>query len=290
MYLTVFRIELILGQKASSRDRYLFNCPGIARCRIQDISSPCSFFILSIPIVFTFTMKYALALSALAVSTFASTIPINVHEQSQQRDADPQPFSSFKESTLGDSNVWNGVTPAVSRRDLRQKTWNPPANLLPGLNQVWEHQMTTQGSDPVGFKNFGYDQVFAGKGKINYCVRWEGDRPVTAAERSRIEQQLRKQFNKWIAILAGYDGWPYSYVDVRVVGWAVNDKSLLLGDTTGIDVYTEKDSGGAPQCPESCGRFFHQDNNYSGCQKGAARHYGKSSSETHIKFNTDSHD
>jgi hypothetical protein len=36
------------------------------------------------------------------------------------------------------------------------------------------------------------------------------------------------------------------------------------------------DGGGAPQCAPDCGRFFHQDGNYSRCPGGAARHYDQS--------------
>ena len=140
--------------------------------------------------------------------------------------------------------------------------------------QVWDHEVSTY-SDALGFKNYGYDQVIAGNGSINYCVRWESTQTVTLAQRQNVETAVRRSFNKWIAGLAGFDGWPYDTVDVNVVGWAVKDKALLEGDTTGIDVYTTLDDAGAPQCDESCGRFFHQDGDYSGCASGADRHYGK---------------
>jgi hypothetical protein len=116
----------------------------------------------------------------------------------------------------------------------------------------------------------------AAKGKINYCVRWEGSTKVTAAQRTQVETAIRKQFNKWIAVLAGFEGFPYKTVDVNVVGWAVNNANLLEGDVSKIQVYTDKDADGIPQCAESCGRFFHQDGNYNSCKAGAARHYGKS--------------
>jgi hypothetical protein len=73
-----------------------------------------------------------------------------------------------------------------------------------------------------------------------------------------------------------YADFPFSKVNVKVVGWAVSDKSLLQGDTSSITVYTNKDSGGAPECAEACGRFFHQDNNYVGCSGGTAKHYDQS--------------
>ena len=164
----------------------------------------------------------------------------------------------------------------LTRRDLGQTTWNPPSNLVTPLNEVWDHEVSTY-ADALGFKNYGYDIVMAGEGKINYCVRWDSSKSVTAAQRTQVEAAVRKQFNKWIAVLAGFESFPYETVDVNVVGWAVRDKSLLQGDVSGIQVYTDTDSEGIPQCSEDCGRFFHQTGDYSKCAAGADRHYGKPS-------------
>ncbi|KAF2846381.1 hypothetical protein T440DRAFT_501779 [Plenodomus tracheiphilus IPT5] len=206
-------------------------------------------------------MKYAFALSALVASTFAGAIPGDVHKHIQRRAADPQPICSFEDHSFNDSNAWDAITPTTSKRDLAKTTWSPPSNLVTPLKQVWDHQIATY-SDPLGFKNYGYDQVIAGKGKINYCVRWEGNKKVTAAQRAQVETAIRKQFAKWIAILRNFEGWSYKTVDVNVVGK--------------IDVYTDKDEAGIPQCAESCGRFFNQNGDYSRCAKGAARHYDQS--------------
>ncbi|KAL4893546.1 hypothetical protein BDV59DRAFT_201731 [Aspergillus ambiguus] len=154
-------------------------------------------------------------------------------------------------------------------------TWSPPSDLVTPLSEVWEQEMSTY-SDPLGFTNYGYDQVMAGKGKINYCVRWDSTETVTEVQRQSIETAVRRSFNKWIAALAGFDGFPYSSVDVNVVGWAVRDKSLLQGDTSGIDIYTVTDADGIPECDPSCGRFFHQDGDYSSCAAGVDRHYDQS--------------
>ncbi|KAH2502923.1 hypothetical protein KXW70_001085 [Aspergillus fumigatus] len=127
----------------------------------------------------------------------------------------------------------------------QSSSWNPPANLVKPLN---EHQMATY-SDPMGFKNYGFDQIAAA---------------------------VTRSFNKWIAGLAGFDGFPYNTVEVNVVGYAVRDRSLLEGDTSGLDIYTTTDEGGIPQCDPRCGRFFHQDGDYSQCPGGASRHYDES--------------
>lgn len=40
-------------------------------------------------------------------------------------------------------------------------------------------------SDPMGFKNYGFDQVIAGRGQINYCVRWDSNQKVPPHNASR---------------------------------------------------------------------------------------------------------
>jgi hypothetical protein len=153
--------------------------------------------------------------------------------------------------------------------------WNPPANLVTPLNEVWAHQEATY---PVlyTFRNYGWDQVFANRGFINYCVRWDSSATVTAAQRDQIHAQLGRQFKKWMDVMAGHNNWPYADVPVRVVGWAVRDRNQLQWSDNSVDIYVNNIRENAPQCSEPCGRFFHQDGNYSGCPGGAARHYDMS--------------
>ncbi|WP_327316528.1 hypothetical protein [Streptomyces sp. NBC_01235] len=158
--------------------------------------------------------------------------------------------------------------------------WNPPANLVQPLNEVWNHVSTTY-PDLYGFRNYGWDQVMANKGSINYCVRWESDAPVSTALRDQIHAALKKQFAKWMAAQVengrAYDNWPYTTVPVNIVGWAVKDRSTLQWTDNSVDIYSGVlDDAGAPQCAPDCGRFFHQDGNYSKCPGGTARHYDQS--------------
>ena len=117
-------------------------------------------------------MKYSLAFSALVASSLASAIPPTFHQHMHRRAANPQPVCKFDpvSHTFNDLNAWDKTTPALTTRDLSETTWNPPSNLVTPLKQVWDHEVATY-SDPLGFKNYGYDQVMAGKGTINYCVR-----------------------------------------------------------------------------------------------------------------------
>ncbi|KAF1995475.1 hypothetical protein P154DRAFT_610822 [Amniculicola lignicola CBS 123094] len=218
-------------------------------------------------------MKTTLAISTLFGLSLAAPTPNSlIHNHKRLA----QPICTFDDHSFDDSNAWPALSSdPTSKRDLNSSTWTPPSNLVTPLKQVWNHEMSTY-SNPLGFMNYGFDQVIAAKGKINYCVRWDSSESVTAAQRTKVEAAIRRSFNQWMAVLAGFDGWPYATVDVNVVGWAVKNKALLQGDTSKITVYTTTDSAGVPQCAEGCGRFFHQDNNYSGCVGGSAKHYDQS--------------
>ncbi|RKN39056.1 hypothetical protein D7294_22895 [Streptomyces hoynatensis] len=158
--------------------------------------------------------------------------------------------------------------------------WNPPAELVQPLNEVWQHVESTY-PDLYGFRNYGWDQVVANGGHLNYCVRWDSSAPVTAQLRDRIESALQRQFGRWMDVMLdegeGTNGWPYREVPVNVTGWAVRDRSTLQWSDDSVDVYAGVlDGEGAPQCAPDCGRFFHQDGNYSRCPGGEARHYDMS--------------
>jgi hypothetical protein len=153
--------------------------------------------------------------------------------------------------------------------------WNPPSNLVTGLNQVWAHYEQTY-PRLLTFRNYGWDQLFANGGSINYCVRWDSPAPVSVALRDQIHAQLGRQFKKWMDVMVGHNNWPYANVPVRVVGWAVRDRAQLQWSDTSVDVYVNNIRENAPQCGEPCGRFFHQDGNYSGCPGGPSHHYDMS--------------
>ncbi|KAJ4265347.1 hypothetical protein NW762_004632 [Fusarium torreyae] len=193
-----------------------------------------------------------------------------------------QSFDSSKSDL--DGSVWQALTPVKARswdnmprnRPVkRQSGWNPPSDLAKPLKEVWDHEVKTY-SDALGFKNYGWDQVIAGKGKLNVCVRWESSAKVTAAQRTQVAEGLQQSYSAWMKWVSGWDNFPYADVKINVVGWAVKDKSLLEGSTEGLDIYTDKDADGIPQCSEKCGRFFHQDGDYSSCPGGAERHYDNS--------------
>ncbi|OBT70853.1 hypothetical protein VF21_10216 [Pseudogymnoascus sp. 05NY08] len=172
-------------------------------------------------------------------------------------------------------DVWaSALTKRQTSWTKRQTTWNPPSNLVTPLQEVWDHESSTYNNgDLVGFKNYGYDIIKASGGKLNFCVRWDSAATVTEAQRTAIASSLQTNVKKWTDNLAGFMGWPYDNIPVSVVRWAAKNTNLLQGSTSGIDVYTTADQDGVPECDPRCGRFFHQDNNYSSCPGGADRHY-----------------
>ena len=155
--------------------------------------------------------------------------------------------------------------------------WNPPANLVTPLNQVWQHvEQTYNNGNLYGFRNYGWDQVMANRGYLNFCVRWDSSATVTATQRDQIHATLARQYKKWMDVMVGHNAWPYRDVPVRVVGWAVRDRNQLQWSDSSVDIYVNNIRENAPQCSEPCGRFFNQNGQYPNCPGGAARHYDQS--------------
>jgi hypothetical protein len=153
--------------------------------------------------------------------------------------------------------------------------WNPPSNLVTALDQVWQHQESTY-TNLYGFKNYGWDQIFANKGSLNYCVRWDSTAHVTATQRDGIEAALKRQVKKWMDVMVGHNAWPYTDVPVKVVGWAVRDRAQLEWTDSSVDIYVNDIRENAPQCGEPCGRFFNQSGSYPNCPGGITHHYDQS--------------
>lgn len=153
--------------------------------------------------------------------------------------------------------------------------WSPPGNLAGPLDEVWRHQESTY-ANLYGFRNYGWDQIMANGGYLNYCVRWDSPATVSAAQRDAVHAALQRQVRKWMDVMAGHNGWPYAEVPVRVVGWAVRDRAQLQWTDDSVDVYVGDIRENAPQCSEPCGRFFHQSGTYPTCPGGVAHHYDQS--------------
>ncbi|KAH6641224.1 hypothetical protein F5144DRAFT_545297 [Chaetomium tenue] len=140
--------------------------------------------------------------------------------------ANPVPVPVATNVCRFDEHADAGDLEATNPLSKRQSTWNPPPNLVTPLQQVWDHQMSTY-NDPLGFRNYGYDQIMANKGYLNFCVRWESSQSVTAAQRAAVEKALQQSVNTWMDSLTGFDGFPYSSVPVKVVGWALEPQNVI---------------------------------------------------------------
>jgi hypothetical protein len=121
----------------------------------------------------------------------------------------------------------------------------------------------------------------ANGGSLNYCVRWDSDAPVTAAQRDQVEVALQRQMRHWTDAMLdaegrGWNSWPYREVPVKAVGWAVHDRDTLQWTDDSVDVYVNDIREDAPQCATACGRFFHRDGRYPSCPGGEAHHYDMS--------------
>ncbi|QDS68532.1 hypothetical protein FKW77_010899 [Venturia effusa] len=170
-------------------------------------------------------------------------------------------------------------TPAETAGSMNITTWNPPSYLKEDLDAVWAHDMSTRQPDMTLYDNWGYEQVLATNGTINFCVRWDSQVPVSAELRKKIDETVRRETKKWTQVLAGFEGWPFRDVPVKVVGWAAPSQSLMQDwndENERWRFYSDKDEDGIPQCSPACGRFFHLDGNYDGCPGGAHMHYDMS--------------
>lgn len=112
-----------------------------------------------------------------------------------------------------------------------------PAEFQYAADWIWQNRIEREQSTVR--RNTLFDQIVAGKGTINYVVKWQSYQTVTYEQRQQFEQMLSDCINAWNDWLAGYENWPYEHIDVKVVGWAVIDKSCLLNLHDDEIVYTD---------------------------------------------------
>ncbi|KAM0718003.1 hypothetical protein Q7P37_006335 [Cladosporium fusiforme] len=177
-----------------------------------------------------------------------------------------------------DGATWKALNKAAHSKTKRQSSWDPPSDLAKPLQEVWDHSVETYNNGQwESFENYGYDIIMAAQGDLKFCVRWDSSASVSAEERDAIEKSLQSNVPKWTDHLTGFMGWPFQNVSASVVGWAVSDASKLQGSTDNIEVYdSTSDTEGIPECDPRCGRFFHQDGDYSECPSGAEGRYDMS--------------
>ncbi|MDP4177306.1 MAG: dockerin type I domain-containing protein [Bacillota bacterium] len=112
-----------------------------------------------------------------------------------------------------------------------------PSNLKSSIEWVWANRMVKEGS--TNRKNTIFDQIYAGKGTLNYVVRWQSDKNLTLTQRKSMETMISRQINNWAKYLNGYDGWNYGNINVKVVGWACANASQILDKQPDEIIYTD---------------------------------------------------
>ncbi|CAI6098701.1 unnamed protein product [Clonostachys chloroleuca] len=194
-----------------------------------------------------------------------------------------------------DASVWKNIESKVDSRSIkrlsnrpvkRQSGWSPPSELSTALTEVWSHYESTYSGGPFAETNWGWHQIMKNKGSLSICVRWDSTASVTEAQRTQTASKYAEQYEKWFKWLYGFDGFPYSAIDVKIVGWAVKDKSLLQGSTDGITVYTDLDSDGVPMCTE--GQFDHSLWLTDGLEGGFGYTWGQQVGREYFMNNIDS--
>lgn len=101
-----------------------------------------------------------------------------------------------------------------------------PADYQYAADWIWTNRIERERS--IVRRNTVFDQIVAGKGTINYVVKWQSYRTVTYEQRKQFETMLSNSINAWTDWLKGYENWPYDHIDVKVTGWAVIDKMCVM--------------------------------------------------------------
>lgn len=160
------------------------------------------------------------------------------------------------------------VTEEVTLADM-------PAEYTTAMEWIWTNRI--QDEQSTARRNTIFDQIVGGNGSINYVIRWQSYKHITLEQRQKLEQLLEDAINGWTDYLVGYEGWKYQHVDVKIVGWAVLDKSCLEDLQPDEIVYdnllepydSSRDTSNGvetipnllPSAPDELSRFYHFSNN-----------------------------
>lgn len=115
-----------------------------------------------------------------------------------------------------------------------------PSDYLTACDWVWANRIEDEGwmTDWATI----FDQIVAGNGTLQYILIWQSYEQITLEQRQKLPQMLEDAVNMWTDNLVGYDDWPFEHVNVKVVGYAVLDKSCLLDLQPDEVVYTDTTS------------------------------------------------
>lgn len=128
------------------------------------------------------------------------------------------------ELTTESTTETTSVTTTTTAPELTMADF--PSEYQYAADWIWDNRISAEKSTER--RNTIFDQIVAGKGTINYVVRWQSYKTVTLEQRQQFEQLVSDCINGWASWLSGWDGWEYDHIEVNVVGWAVLDKSVML--------------------------------------------------------------
>ncbi|MDE5947019.1 MAG: hypothetical protein K2G63_06940 [Oscillospiraceae bacterium] len=129
-------------------------------------------------------------------------------------------------SAVSPLNINNTIQPEISVIANAVTIDDFPSEYQYAADWIWQNRIEREQSTVR--KNTIFDQIVAGKGTLNYVVRWQSYKPLTFEQRKGFQAMLEKCYNDWNKWLAGYENWPYEHININIVGWAVFDKNLLL--------------------------------------------------------------
>jgi len=166
-----------------------------------------------------------------------------------------------------------------------------PTGMQTTIDLTWQ-EMTggfqgETGARPVSagvqnFENTVLDQVMDGAGTLNFCVRYESNVTVTAAQRDKVLAALQRGVNEWFDKLTGYDCFPYDEIVVKITGWATVNRSTFDWPDGVVPLFINQIGyENVAQCPDACSRFVryhHQGQDptgyaYPNCAGGAANRF-----------------
>ena len=115
----------------------------------------------------------------------------------------------------------------------------------------------------LNFRNSVLDQLEAAGGTLRFCVRWDSTTVATTQFRDQVAAALQRNANEWFSKLSGYDCWPYTQpIPVTSRGGRCAIATSLQWTDNSVPVFVNDIRENAPQCAETCGRFFHQQAGY----------------------------
>jgi hypothetical protein len=185
--------------------------------------------------IFSCLSKMHFATALVALISFASASPLEPGLNDLSVRQAPTPKGGASRGGAPKGGAPNGGAPSArsQRADqavsLKETTWNPPASMVKALDTTWAWLAGRRPND-LFRKGWIPSQINDNDGKLNYCIRWHSqDGIADAATRATILKGLQVQSQKWADVLIGFDGWPYTKVPVKIVGWAGFKKEQFPG-------------------------------------------------------------